>query len=55
MISLLLVAALGAIAPQAPASRPPNFVVVFCDDLGSGDLGAVSRPRGEVRALRQLQ
>ena len=39
----------GACAPQATESpaasgRPPNFVVVFADDLGWGDLGSYGAP-----------
>lgn len=27
-----------------PNKRPPNFVVIFCDDLGYGDVGAFGNP-----------
>lgn len=27
-----------------PAKRPPNFIVIFCDDLGYGDLGSFGNP-----------
>lgn len=38
--ALLLVACtLSSIAPAFAGERPPNFVVIFCDDLGYGDLG----------------
>ena len=29
---------------QDEAQRPPNFVVIFCDDLGYGDLGCYGHP-----------
>lgn len=29
---------------QASAETPPNFVVIFCDDLGYGDLGSFGHP-----------
>ena len=42
----LLAASCAPQAAEAPAasSRPPNFVVVFADDLGWGDLGSYGAP-----------
>ncbi|MDG1571160.1 sulfatase [Robiginitalea sp. M366] len=31
-------------AQEAPATRPPNVIVVFADDLGYGDLGVFGHP-----------
>ncbi|MXW01282.1 MAG: sulfatase [Holophagales bacterium] len=48
--ALLLVSFVAACAPDAQESfdasldRPPNFVVVFADDLGWGDLGSYGAP-----------
>lgn len=33
-----------ATARQAQAAEKPNFVVIFCDDLGYGDLGCFGHP-----------
>ena len=47
-LALLLVAVLAACAQGSPESslpdRPPNFVIVFADDLGWGDLGSYGAP-----------
>src|SRR6056297_1216427 len=33
-----------SLASAAESSDPPNFVVIFCDDLGYGDLGCFGNP-----------
>lgn len=41
----LLLACLGIVSTLAPvAAETPNFVVIFCDDLGYGDLGSFGNP-----------
>ena len=32
------------LCPAAGSARKPNFVVIFCDDLGYGDLGCFGHP-----------
>ncbi|MEM7384614.1 MAG: sulfatase, partial [Verrucomicrobiota bacterium] len=41
--SLALLVAL-LFVPVAQAAKKPNFVVIFCDDLGYGDLGCFGHP-----------
>jgi arylsulfatase A-like enzyme len=45
-ITLALVAlfCLPSLAFAQASKRPPNFVVIFCDDLGYGDLGSFGNP-----------
>jgi arylsulfatase A-like enzyme len=46
----------GCATPEAPAEAPekPNFVVVFADDMGYGDLGAFGHPVFRTPHLDQL-
>lgn len=42
---VLLASVLSTVACQtSPETRPPNFIVIFCDDLGYGDLGSFGHP-----------
>jgi arylsulfatase A len=50
---VLLIASLFALPAQG-AERPPNFVLVFIDDLGYGDLGCYGSKRTETPHLDQL-
>ena len=39
-----LLASWPSICPAARSDRKPNFIVIFCDDLGYGDLGCFGHP-----------
>ena len=41
-------------APQRPAVRPPNIVIIFADDLGYGDLGMFGHPTIKTPRLDRL-
>lgn len=41
-------------SPENPQKRPPNFVVIFCDDLGYGDLGCFGNPTIRTKHLDQM-
>lgn len=60
----VMAAALGAASlcdgQTASASRPPNFVVIYCDDLGYGDLGCygsttIKTPRLDAMAAEGVR
>ena len=48
--TLLIVCILATAATATQADQPPNFVVVFADDLGYGDLGCFGSP--DIRTPR---
>ena len=39
---------------EANAGRPPNFIIIFCDDLGYGDLGCYGHPTIRTPYLDRL-
>lgn len=40
--------------PDSPETAPPNFVVIFADDLGYGDLGCFGAPTIQTPHLDQM-
>ncbi|NRA76480.1 MAG: sulfatase-like hydrolase/transferase, partial [Planctomycetes bacterium] len=40
--------------PLLAEDRPPNFIVIFCDDLGYGDLGCFGHPTIATPHLDQM-
>jgi len=51
---LCVFAAAGTTATAAPAARPPNFIVVFCDNLGYGDIGCFGSKKNRTPNLDRM-
>ena len=43
-----------AVTCAESVSRPPNFIVIFCDDLGHGDLGCYGSTRNRTPRIDSL-
>mgnify|MGYP002841535695 CR=1 FL=1 len=57
LISIVLISGLlhtGSICAEIPSRRPPNFVIIFADDLGFQDLSCFGSPHIETPHLDRL-
>ena len=54
LASLVLLGGCATVEAPAPPAEKPNFVVVFADDMGYGDLGAFGHPVFRTPNLDQL-
>lgn len=54
LFSVFALAFLSCISSIAQAETPPNIVVIFCDDMGWGDLGCFGNPTIRTPRLDQL-
>ncbi len=54
LLSGLIALCISAIAADTCPAKPPNFVVVFCDDLGYGDLGCFGHPTTRTPHLDRM-
>lgn len=52
--SLALFIVAPAVAGQSATAERPNIVVIFCDDLGYGDLGCYGHPTIRTPNLDQM-
>ena len=50
-VMALMTLAAASITGAAETSRPPNFIVVFCDDLGYADIGPFGAQRHATPTL----
>lgn len=53
-LTTTIMLALAAVATTTAAARLPNFVVIFCDDLGYGDLACFGHPTIATPHLDQM-
>lgn len=54
-LAFLMIASLSCCLSQAGLSAaPPNFIVIFCDDLGYGDVGCFGSEKHRTPNLDQM-
>ncbi len=53
-VAATAVAASAAAPPDGAPDRKPNFVIIFCDDLGYGDLGCYGNPTINTPTLDRM-
>ncbi len=54
LISFLLIFCAGLFVTRQAVATPPNFVVIFCDDLGYGDLACFGHPTIRTPGLDRM-
>ncbi len=54
VVNLLLVFCASVSASEQTVAAPPNFVVIFCDDLGYGDLACFGHPTIRTPGLDRM-
>ncbi|MEZ5388108.1 MAG: sulfatase [Prosthecobacter sp.] len=54
LLLLLLIVIAGLVSPLPVEARPPNFVIIFIDDMGYGDIGPFGSTRNQTPHLDRM-